>query len=159
MIDIDFNNPELAVNNMTEITEAVEAECPVGKHFGVSGIGEGVVWETTYKGQHLNFKVKGEKHSATKVNKLVKVDVEKIASIDAFVEYALTENRLNQGIEQVFTIEGTTPDIKQMGPFLKWVMGDICKEEMDTLVENGLEPKDVSRSINQKAREWFMGNY
>jgi len=32
-IDIDFNFPEIAQNKMIEITEAVEAECPVGKAF------------------------------------------------------------------------------------------------------------------------------
>jgi hypothetical protein len=32
-VDIDFNYPELSQNKMIEITEAVEAECPVGKYF------------------------------------------------------------------------------------------------------------------------------
>jgi hypothetical protein len=158
-VDIDFNNPALAINQMTEITEQVEAECPVGKHFGVSGIGEGVVCGATYQDKYLNFKVKGEKHSATKVKKLVKVDVEKIASVDKFVEYAVTDNRLNQAIEQVFTLENEEPTVKGLGKFLKWIMGDICKEEMDTLVENNLEPKDVSKAVNQKSREWFMNNH
>ena len=50
---------------MIEITEAVENECPVGKHFGVSGVGEGVVWTCVSEGWNDSgtwFKVKGEAH-------------------------------------------------------------------------------------------------
>jgi hypothetical protein len=158
-IDIDFSNPAMSQNKLLEITLAVEEECPVGKTLGVSGTGEGVVWECSYKGQVLRFKVKGEKHSATKVKKLAAVDTEKLNSINEFVEYAVTNNRLNQGIEQVFTLQGEEIDIKKMGVFLKWVMGDICKEEMDTLVDNNLEPKDIARSVSNKARAWFMEVY
>ncbi len=155
-IDIDFNNPALSQNELSDLTIAVEEECPVGKALGVSGIGEGIVYTNDDMDHRLQFKVKGEKHSATKVKKLAKVDTEKLNSISEFVEYAVTENRLNQGIEQVFTTKGEEIDIKQMGAFLKWVMSDICKEEMDTLVENNLEPKDVAKSVSNKARGWFM---
>lgn len=47
-IDIDFNMPGLAQNKLAEITNEVEAECPVAKEFGHLGIGEGVVWSTEY---------------------------------------------------------------------------------------------------------------
>ena len=39
-VDINFNTPELVQNKLIEDTLAVEKECPVGKFFGVSGIGE-----------------------------------------------------------------------------------------------------------------------
>ena len=45
-VEIDFNNPELIQNKLIEDTLAVEDECPVGKYFGVSGIGEGIVYHT-----------------------------------------------------------------------------------------------------------------
>lgn len=32
-IDVDLNNPEIAQNKLVEITDAVEAECPIGKFF------------------------------------------------------------------------------------------------------------------------------
>lgn len=155
-VRIDFNAPEKATNGLIELTEAVENECPVAKYFGVSGVGEGVVWKTTYKGETLRFKVKGEKHSASKVKKLASVDVEKIASVDEFVEYAVTESRLEQGVQEGLEMEGHEVDIKNLGHFLKWVMGDIVKEELDALTENSLTPKDISRAVNNKAREWFM---
>ena len=31
-----------------------------GKYFGNTGVGEGIVWETQWNGQRINFKVKGE---------------------------------------------------------------------------------------------------
>jgi hypothetical protein len=155
-IDIDFSKPEEAQNKLVEITNAVEAECPVGKAFGQTGVGEGVVYEGYYKGCRYIFKVKGTKHSSSRVKKLAEVDVEKIASIKEFASYVVTENRLNQAIEQVFTCNSIEPDKKYTGDFLKWIANDVAKEEMDTLIENGFEPNDVMPHIKEHARKWFF---
>lgn len=160
-IDIDFSCAELAQNKLITITEAVERECPVGRALGINPgrdctTGEGVVWTGEYKGVKHVFKVKGEKHSVSKVKTLAAVDTEKIKSILDFVEYAVTENRLNQAVEQVFTAKGVSLDIKGTGDFLRWLVNDIAKEESDTLRDNGLEPKDVNRELSLKARPWFM---
>ena len=151
-IDIDFKMPETAQNELSELTLAVEAECPVGASFGVSGIGEGIVWSNLE--HRLRFKVKGEKHSVTKVKKLAKVDVEKVESMRKFIEYAVTENRLKQAISEV------TPDfdIKKMGDFIRWVYNDVTTEEADTMTENDIDPKSVGKYISNTAREWFMKN-
>lgn len=154
-IEIDFNHPELSQNKLIELTEAVEAECPVGKEFGNLGIGEGIVWKAMYKNTQQIFKVKGEKHSVSKVKKLANVDVEKVNSINAFVEYSVTENRLKQGIDVVFTQQNRDINNTLIGEFLKWVANDIFKEEMDTLVANNLEPKEVGSAISKAARIWF----
>ena len=155
-IDIDFSKPEEAQNKLVEITNAVEAECPVGKAFGKIGVGEGVVWESYYKGRRYIFKVKGTQHSSSRVKKLAEVDVEKIASIKEFASYVVTENRLNQAIEQVFTCNSIEPDKKHTGTFLTWIANDVAKEEMDTLIENGFEPNDVMPHIKEYARKWFF---
>ncbi len=151
-VDIDFNNPDLSVPKLQELTLAVEAECPVGKAFGVSGVGEGIVWSDTTGNI---FKVKGEKHSSSKVKTLTDVDIEKLHSINEFVEYAVTESRLEQGIDVVFTQPGLDVDIKRLGDFLKWVVRDIISEETDTLLGNNLEPKDIGRGVSAVARTWF----
>ncbi len=158
-MDIDFNNPDDVVNRLTEITEDVEAECPFGKAFGVSGIGEGVVWKGTYKDCTHRFKVKGEKHSSSKVKKLAKVDPEKLESVAKFIDYAVTDNRLNQGIEQVFTTNGLEPVDKGIGDFIKWVKEDVIKEEIDTLAASNLEPKDIIKPLSAKAVQWFKAKY
>ena len=51
-MEIDFNEPELYQNKLVEITEAIEKECPAGKYFGVSGIGEGD-FEVTREGNNI----------------------------------------------------------------------------------------------------------
>ena len=153
-VEVDFNMPELAQKTFSDITEEVENECPVAKHFGVSGIGEGVVWTVIFNGNTHRFKVKGEKHSVTKVKKLASVDIEKLNSINEFVEYAVTENRIDQAVEKVFNDKDL--DIKKLGDFIRWIINDITSEEMDTMVENNLEPKDVNKYISNKARTMFF---
>jgi hypothetical protein len=122
----------------------------------VSGIGEGIVWVGHYEGVRHVFKTKGEKHSVSKVKKIAAIDVEKVNSIREFVEYAVTENRMKQAIEELFTSQGIEPAIQQMGDYLRWVMKDIAKEEADTLGENNLVLKDVGRYVSQKAKVWFQ---
>jgi hypothetical protein len=155
-LDIDFSDPSESQNKLVEITNEVERECPVGKAFGSIGIGEGVVWVGFHKGSRYVFKVKGPKHSSSKVKVTAPVDVEKVNSIKEFTSYAVTENRLNQCIEQVFTVNGIEPEKKGTGNFLKWIAGDVAKEEMDTMVENGLEPNDVMPYVKEHARKWFF---
>ena len=158
-MDIDFNNPEQHTNLLVEITNDVENECPVAKEFGISGIGEGVVWKVNYNGEILRFKVKGQKHSSSKVKKLAQVDPEKLKSIEQFVDYAVTENRLKQGIEQVFTANNREIENKGIADFVKWVKQDIFSEEKDVMVESSLEPKDVMKQISQKSVDWLKKEY
>tara|TARA_R110002124_G_C8845277_1_gene505899 strand:- start:33 stop:1064 length:1032 start_codon:yes stop_codon:yes gene_type:complete len=154
-IDVDFNMPQLSQNKFGEITEKVENECPISKAFGIdNGLGEGVVWSVEYKNTVHRLKVKGDKHSVTKVKKLANVDVEKLKTIQDFIDYSVTENRFKQAIENVFGKEDV--DIKKMGDLIRWVVKDIALEEMDTMISNGLEPKDVNKYISTKTREMFF---
>lgn len=175
-ITIDFATNGVSENSVTacqkklaELTEQVENECPVGRAFGrvrkddkndgkVCTVGEGIVWRTTYKDRDWAFKVKGEKHSVTRVKTLANVDVEKMKSIQDFVEYAATENRFEQGVQVLFTSESREFTIKNTGEFVNWVKGDIFKEEMDTLVENNLKPVDVAKRLNNASSKWYR-NY
>jgi predicted restriction endonuclease len=93
--------------------------------------------------------VKGEKHSSSKVKKLASVDVEKLNSIKDFVDYAVTESRLEQGLGEIGL------DMKKTGEFLKWIKQDVFKEESDTLKENNLEMKDIGKELSNKARKWY----
>lgn len=152
-IEIDFNNPGLVQNDLIDITLKVEEECPVAKAFGFSGVGEGIVWKAIVNNKRYVFKVKGEKHSVSKVKTLANVDVEKLSSINDFCNYAVTENRLNQAIENVF---GSEPlDIKKMGDVIRFMVNDIHKEESDTLAANNLTDKDVNKHISDRTRILF----
>jgi len=158
-IDIDFTNPELIQNQLVELTTEVEKMCPVGKAFGVEGVGEGVVWrcisKCNFKTHDLIFKVKGEKHSDTKVKKTASVDIEKVNSIKEFTENVCTDHRLEKMVEKMIetNVERSTQNI---GAFLKLVGNDVLKEETDTIEASGLDRREVMPSINNFARQWFM---
>lgn len=155
-IDINFNEPEQVQNKLIELTEEVEAECPVAKAFGISGIGEGIVW--TSDDFKYRFKVKGEKHSVTKVKKLAAVDIELLNSMNDFVDSVVTENRLKQGLEYLRE-QGLEVSQKSTGAYLRWVVGDVLKEEMDTIEGNGFDVKKLNPLISKKARQWFFNNF
>ena len=158
-ITIDFNKPSECSERLTEITSAVEKECPVGKSFGVSGVGEGVVWTCVsdgYNDDKFIFKVKGEKHSVSNVKTTSLLDVEKLNSIKECVDAILPENRLQRGISYLSDM-GKDFDVKNLGMFLKWVCEDAIREENDTIVESGFLPKDLNKELNAKARTWFLG--
>jgi hypothetical protein len=157
--EIDFEHPEKSLDFLNEVTESVEKQCPAGTFFGVEGIGEGVVWvHRSEKWGVQRFKVKGEKHSNTKPRskKKVTVDPEIQKTIDDFVEYAVTENRLKQGIENVFTMKNRPLEMKFMGEFLSWVAHDIEEEEADVMLKSELTMKQLGKAISNKARKWFM---
>ena len=158
-INIDFKFPEIAQNKMIEITEQVEKECPVGNHFGVSGIGEGVVWTCVTDGWNDSgtwFKVKGEKHSASKVKTLAAIDVEAVENMRQFVHSVVTEARLEQGLDNLVREQLKPFDMTSMGDFIRWVYNDVLKEETDTIVANGIDPKKLGGAVANEARPWFI---
>ena len=155
-VDIDFNNPELVQNKIIELTVAIETSCPVGKQLGVEGTGEGLVF-TCATNQHWKFKSKGEKHSVSKVKTLNAVDVELMKSISEFVDMAVTENRLEQGLSY-FKENNIEIEPKNVGQFLRWIVTDVLKEESDTLEKSGLDDKKIKNAIVSKARIWYLNS-
>ena len=155
-VKIDFNNPELVQNKLIEDTLTVEEECPVGKYFGVSGVGEGIVYSCV-SDSSLKFKSKGEKHSVSKVKVLNSIDVEELNSIKEFVEAVVTDNRLQQGMDYLkeMNIE-VSP--KNTGEFLGWIVRDVLKEETDTIVANQLDMKKLKGAIVTKARIHYLNS-
>lgn len=158
-ITIDFNNPKESTNLLVELTNAVEAECPVGKAFGnEGGVGEGIVWRCITEGwtnSRYWFKVKGEKHQSSKTKTLAPVDIERVNNIKEMVDNFVTESRLNQGLEQL-RMDNLEITRKNLGPFLKWIVTDIITEELDTIMGNGFEPKEIQGQISNVARTWFF---
>jgi hypothetical protein len=157
-VTIDFNNPVLAQNELARLTENVEAECPVAAAMGVSGTGEGIVWRCVspdYNSSDYWFKVKGEKHSVTKVKTLAPVDVELMTSIHEFVGAVLQSSRLQQGIEHLRE-SGLEPSKRTTAEYLRWVVKDVIKEESDTMEASGLQPKQVNKHLSTQARKWYF---
>lgn len=171
-IDIDMTDAKAVQNQLVEWTMAVEEDCPVvrqllGDKVVTPSIGEGIVFEAMRpRGldvdprlvnilSGLRFKCKGEKHSASKVKTIAPVDTEKLNSIKEFVEYAVTENRLNQGLDKLRE-KGLPQDSTSTGEFIKWIMGDVLKEELDVVAKSGLTTKEITGPIANKARDFFM---
>lgn len=174
-VELDLDNVSDAQQQIVDLTLKIEDECPVGKYFGVNGIGEGIVFTSINlirlypieenhiqlhkplesKFLHLNFKSKGMLHSVSKIKTIAPVDVEKIRKEQEFIEYAITENRLNQGLEYLKE-NHLELDTKNIGTFIKWIIGDVMKEEVDTIRENGLSEKGISKLIGNKTKKWFF---
>lgn len=161
-ITVDFNDDiskQKAITFFDKETETVENECPWAKLFGISGIGEGIVWIPT--GEHwgksdLYFKTKGDKHKVTKSkSKKEALSPEVLNSIEEFMTFSLTENRLNQGLDFLKEMNHEM-EMKNMGHFIRWVCGDIQKECNLELEDNNLSWKQVSKIVSQKARTFFM---
>lgn len=155
--EIDFNNPKEIQNKLIEITTEVGNQCPIGKYFGVEGIGEGVVYTVVDKKgkQHL-FKVKDSRHSKSKVKKLAPIDTQKLKDIKEFVDFSCDEGRLLQGISEVFTSNNIEPNIKLTGDYVRWVIKDINAECIDNMIESKLTPKECNKEISKVAKEFLF---
>ena len=168
-LTIDFDNPALVQNEMVELTNHVEADCPVARFFKPDAepnslVGEGIVWTLKKRGEHegiqlphVAWKCKGEKHSVSKVRTTAMVDTEKMNSVAEFVEYAVTENRLKQMFEKMTEL-GHPIDQSQTGTFIKLVQADVLKEETDTMVASNLEVRDVAGGIAKIAKNYWFEN-
>ena len=158
-VTVDFMNPEPASNILSDLTLAVEKECPWGKFRGVEGIGEGLVWTpmNDIGISDIWFKTKGLLHKGndkTKVPK-IKISDEKLASIRELADEILPEWRLEQGIS--YLRENNLDIIPQnTSHYLKWIMQDIHKECMETIVASGFEWKQIQGQLTTMARQFYL---
>src|SRR6202008_3290351 len=128
-------------NELVDLTLKVEEQCPVAADFGKFGVGEGIVWHNAETG--LRFKGKGEKHSVSKVSTVKPIsaeDLERLKTVKNFVDTVVTENRLNQGLDKLREM-GLELSVKSTGDYIKWVVGDVLKEEMDLIIASCLDKK------------------
>jgi hypothetical protein len=144
---------------------AVEACDPwVKANFGVKGVGEGLVFypvsEAGMCGRILRnkldllmFKAKGDKHRVKKSKSAAQIDPDVFVSIQAFVAAFVTEARCDQGLTVAC---GGVADPKQTGKFLQWLTADVEKESAADLEASGLIWKQVSKTVQEAARDWFI---
>jgi hypothetical protein len=181
-ITIDFRNDTTEiVKEMENRTMDVYNECPFGAAFlntegrKVSGVGEGIVW-TLVKSKDderplhhdvlWNFKTKGERFSTANPSKPKNLNREGMSKEQQeailFADYALTERRLEQGLEHLLLeqsrkgipeSEQNAFDPKLTGAFLKWVIDDAVREEGDKMKEMN---REVRKEFSTRARKWFV---
>lgn len=156
---VDPHDFQAASDQFNELTASVELECPWAKSmFGVSGVGEGLVWSPVgnaalFDHSDYHFKTKGDKHKARSNPRgdVAPVDVEKVNSIKECVNIILTENRMEQMVN-----DNRIPLVPEStGQFLKVLAADILKEESAVIEENGLTWKEVGKLVQSIARTWF----
>lgn len=156
-IEVDFSQPLLSQNKMIAMVDEIEKCSPMGDSFKKENIGEGIVFKAKWKDMFLKFKVKGDKHSKSKVKKLPKVDNEKLNKMSEIAKKVTPEWRLDQMYTETFdTINGGKGDIKKTGDYIRSVIRDIMKEDIDLIVESGLEPKDINKDVSIIARKYLM---
>lgn len=154
---IDIKSPE-DIEEIQSLTIQVENECPFAKiEFGISGIGEGIVWKTSDMYQRSTFKTKGDKHSGKssrdKVTKTPK-QIAKMTKAQLFVEDKVSTRRLQQGLEylQEFNILLEKKSTKQ---FIDFVLNDIFKEHSDEISELELDVDTIKKLVPKLAGYHF----
>lgn len=165
-ININFYNT-LSIENaryeLTKQTIEVEDTDPFIKDtFNIEGIGEGLVWYPYCKDyltlkdlEKFVFKTKGSKHQNTtnKSKELISIDLEKLNSINEFVDKFVTLPRLEQGL---FEACNNKFDIKLLGTFLGWMSKDIQKESVEELNLSNFEWKVVNKYLTSSCKRWYL---
>ena len=154
-MSIDLNRPEMVINDLVKLAKEVEQECPVGKFFGVSGIGEGIIWSTNLKQNDvIRFKVEGKKYNSFKVKTIIIADAEKTKRIREITNYLVIESRLLQGINQMFTRYNRFPTSEDTNFFIERITSAIFIENTQVIIGSNLEA-EVMDKVSKKVTRWF----
>lgn len=159
-ISVNFDKFHESTNKIIDLTIEVEDECPVGKHFGSTGIGEGIVFRSVTKGYDSSdfwFKSKGEKHAKSKVKTIKPVDDEKVNRLIEIADKVTPSWRLEQMFNSTFDIiNGGVITTEKLGDFIKAVNNDICKEETLLMEEEKIDFKDIVKFVSKTTRDYFF---
>lgn len=158
-IEIDFEEPEYAVQQINDWVIKVEKQCPVGFQQGADGVGEGIVFKAldpNYNSSRYWMKCKGTEHANSKVKKMVTVDIEKFENDKKFVENVLDEERLQQGYQWLIDNTEGPVDEKKTGDFIRWIFNDVLKEKKLEMEASGIQEKDLGKLLSNPAKKWYF---
>ncbi|KAF8858357.1 hypothetical protein BDZ45DRAFT_726004 [Acephala macrosclerotiorum] len=164
-----FYHEELSINNEDEerqklmkLTLDVEKECPFAKTFGISGVGEGIVWKAVHPlgaQSRFWFKTKGPLHRVSNTDNLTKdqktmfADARKKAK--AFAEASVGEMRLEQAWDYLGEM-GKERNKSAAPEFIKWLCDDVEVEEKAKIDEMGVNRKLLKAIIGVIGSEWYF---
>jgi hypothetical protein len=157
-----FGRYTIDENNLTEIASLIEKQVEdidkcdpwVQSTFGIEGPGEGLVfYPTSHYDPRLLFKVKGKAHRVNKVRKVMDVNPEELATVEAFVDAFLTPARLAQALAELEA--GSPLTVRDTGEFVQWVLQDIKKESTLEVKANGLSWNKLAKAIAPRAVTFF----
>jgi hypothetical protein len=160
-IEINFNDVELSQSLLNKYTEDVCYNCPVGKYFGIDGMGEGVVWHAIDSARRGNKNELFGFMFKTKQFEMNHPVIDKSDIIKEFIRWNITEELLNQGISNIVEIFKLTKEnyIEKIDDFSKFVLNDILREERIIIREQKFNLKDMEKlkkSIINTARDWYI---
>ena len=165
-LTIEWSSPAEALAPVTATinaaVEAVERCDPWAQAtFGVSGVGEGLVYyPVSHAGReafvNLVFKAKGEQHRVVRARAAAQVAPEVARGAEQFAEMVLAEARLEQGARAVTPDGERDYDTRRIGAFLAWVQADVVKETAAELEASGLTWPQVQRAVTDRARKWYL---
>lgn len=156
LVEVDVSDVNM-INKLNEMTDVVDKRCPFAYSLGVDGHGEGYVYKSICG--NYRFKVKGDSHTKAK-QKVKQVSQEDIDNINKANELAIilaNNERLQQGLEYLNEM-GIEPISKNTGVFIKWVIDDIKKEELDLIEKSGLNEKNVFNSCTKITKDFYFNN-
>ena len=153
------------------VDETGKEDLFIKRNFGISGVGEGLVFypykiqkygKNLFKNEHMDdlrsdqifkymFKAKNKAHQSIKTAKPVIVTPEQQENLDKLIANTCTEARLNQFLLKL----DQPPTQKMMGQFLKSFGQDVAKECRLEIEQFGDNKKLVMKKINDKAANWF----
>ena len=153
---------DLFLERVNADVEQFEREDPwVKSTFGVSGIGEGLVYYAVHStvptfstaSRSLMFKAKGEKHRVTKSPRAAttEIDVQRRMDSKRLAETLCTDARLEQGAREVFADEY---DPNKIGAFIAWITDDVFKECAPEIAAAEVDTKVFQASLARRAAIW-----
>jgi hypothetical protein len=161
--NMDLQNTK---DNIQKLVSNIEECCPVAiKVAEIQGVklnnvtGEGLVWYFyDTDGELYMFKTKGDKHTKAKKTKFkVEYTPEELKTVEEFVSAVLTEDRLEQGLQEVFGI-GQPITVDKLGKYIKWIMKDVGEECKDELKSMDKLSKKAMNIVMEKAKEYFFSH-
>ncbi|KAI9137718.1 hypothetical protein BKA69DRAFT_1032292 [Paraphysoderma sedebokerense] len=158
-ITLNLDDVEECRKKLIEYTDLVEKECPFAKRFGVSGIGEGLVWVwmDKHEDEKTWFKTKGEKHTVSNVKTikpLTAKEIEQLKQVGNFAKASVTENRLNQGLDYLREQNLEVGSMKNVGVFIAWVIKDVLKEGLDPDIP--IDVQKLKKEVGNEAKRWYV---
>ena len=148
---------------MQDQTEKIDQLCPFSATFGISGVGEGIVWKVQQPPYHakpeLWLKTKGRTHmeppqqnSNPEKNAAMTGARSKAAT---FARGVVTARRLEQGFEYLMEML-LLPDRKNTGTYIQWVQNDVLREEKTEIEAAGINQGTLKAEIIKIAKEHYQ---
>ena len=158
--NLDLQKVDKLDAEIKTLVEQVEKECPYARTFGVSGIGEGIVWKLCdyFNNPDFWFKSKGEMFAVSACNKLPEsaLGAKSSERLKSFAKAIVTENRMQQGWGYLEEMR-VARDMTGLGKFLRWVVEDCLKEEQRDMEEANIREPDLKPAIIDIAKLWYKG--